>query len=346
MKIYSVGTKVTSLANGSAVWVDALSAFSFSQLINYSTDRWVLSSNQTGLVTGAILESSTYIHQVLLKASLEIIGSGGGPISSKLSYQNLGKNATTQIDANQSYIWIDAGTRWTVPSILNGSQTGQRWIETNVNSSGLAQSAQIRYITQYYVSVGLNNPTAGAVPAIHGWFNASLPIALTAKANNGWKFMTWESNGQATPATSNSTTLMVTGPINETAVFWAGLQISSRANGHVNYNYGNVSGTVPASSSATLYLPPGTEVSLSALPDSAFYSSAAWSGDNQSSSASTQNFAVSAPATIGATYTLNVISIAIVAVVLVGVVAAVAVIIAKRGGSKQFVDSSGHGWKW
>ena len=156
----------------------------------------------------------------------------------------------------------------------------------------------------------------------------------------------WLANGQSGTSTSNSTTLMVMGPINETAVFYAGLQISSGANGHVNYNYGNVSGTVAAGASSTIYVPPGSTVSLNALSDSAFYTSAGWSGLNQSSSASTQNFAVSAPTTVGASYTLNVVPIAIVAVLLVAVVAGVAVVIVRRGGSKQFIDSAGHGWKW
>ena len=350
VKIYSLGTETSALANGSAVWVDALSSYAFSQAINSSTDRWVLSSpNQTGVITGSVKENSSYIHQVQFDASLEIIGSGSGAISPKFSYYDLGKETSTPLNLNETVIWIDAGTKWTVPAKVNGSATtGQRWIESSTNSSGFASdhSALIRYVTQYFVSVGLNNPSAGTVSSIHGWYNASLPIALTAKANYGWKFVMWQSSAQAGVNTSNSTSLMVLGPVNETAIFYPGLQISSGANGHVNYDYGNVSGTVPAGSSATIYVPPGTPVSLTALPDSTFYSSSGWSGVNQSSSAGIQNFAVSAPTILAASYSFNVLSVAIVAVILVGVIAAVAVVIVRRSGSRDFVDSAGHGWKW
>jgi hypothetical protein len=335
-------------ANGSQIWADVSSTYSFEQITAKSTiERWELSSNQTGLITKPILENSTYIHQLLVNASFVVIGGGTGFTSPKLSFEDLGANLGLTLPANQTAYWMDFGSKWSVPSSLNGSVVGERWVATNSNTTGLvgSQSPIITYETQYFVVVNSNAPSAGTISALQGWFNSSQSVSVTASANNGWKLAMWATNGQFS-SNGNSTTFQVNGPTNETAMFSAGLIINSAANGHVDYNYGTTSGTVASSSSDTVYVSPGTNVLLNASPDSAFYSAGDWSIGNDSSTSSSKNIVVSAPTTVGASFGFNIGLIGIIAGVLVGIVVAVAVLIVRRGGSNQLSDNTGHGWKW
>ena len=154
-------------------------------------------------------------------------------------------------------------------------------------------------------------------------------------------------NGSGSQTNSSSATILVTRPMNITAEFYAGLSLSAGSNGHVTYSYGSNSGTVSAGSSELVYVPLGTNVSLSASSDSLFYSEGSWNtGNDTAGSSSPFLVTVSSPMMVGASFGLNVTMLALIGAVVVGLIVAVAFIVLRGSGGKQFSDGSSHTWKW
>jgi len=140
--------------------------------------------------------------------------------------------------------------------------------------------------------------------------------------------------------------LQVNGPVNETAIFYAEVMITPASNGHVSYTYGSSSGTAAGGSTTTLYIPPGSNVSLSASSDSLLYSPGSWSVGNGSSSGNQVNLSVNGPTTVGISFGLDTTIIALIAAVVIGVgLAAVFLSLRKRGGG-DFGPGTSHTWKW
>ena len=125
---------------------------------------------------------------------------------------------------------------------------------------------------------------------------------------------------------------LVNGPLNETAVFYAGVTISSPANGGLTYDYGAVHGTVNGGSTTILSVPPGTAIVFKEVPSSFLYTIGAWNlGNTTGSAASSSSVVVSGPTNIsvalGFNYTIPGI------IVGVGIAAAAALFLLKRRGA-------------
>jgi len=127
--------------------------------------------------------------------------------------------------------------------------------------------------------------------------------------------------------------VIVTGSFSETAILYAGLTIVAGGGGSVSYTYTGGAGTIPAGSSHTIYVPPGTNVSLVESPSTA-YEFTGWSGvatGNQSSIRVT----VTEPVQVTASFSLTTTAAfalysAVGAVILIALLLAVAVVRRRR----------------
>ena len=112
----------------------------------------------------------------------------------------------------------------------------------------------------------------------------------------------------------------MTGPLTENATFYPGLAISADLGTDVAYSYGSQSGTVPAGTTKTLYVPPSSNVTLRASPSLFVYSFASWQGAGLSSETKPSlAVVVDSPTEVTGTSSLNypvVLGAAIIAAVI------------------------------
>ncbi len=121
----------------------------------------------------------------------------------------------------------------------------------------------------------------------------------------------------------NNESVSLTSPVNETAIFYAGLAINSGPNGAVGYNYGNLSGIqsgiVSPGSNRTIFVLPNTVVNLTESPSSVVYIFRGWSGSTKASSLSAL-INVNVPKSIKAAFVLDYADITVFGIVTAGVI--------------------------
>ena len=331
-----------SASGGEGVWVDAGSTYSYAETIGASAQqRWELtaSGGGSGEATGPNTVDPLYYLQYFVEVSLQV--AGGGTPSGTIDYQSGGSVTTTALDVlNGTGIWADSGSRWTAPTLLNSSsQSAERWIVLTTSSSqgSITSSEQVRlvYQHQYFVAVAKNVQSAGSLNVSSGWFNAGRVLAISANASPGWQFSGWQGDPTLAGSNSSSVAFPVSAPMNATANFYAGVDISTGPNGEVTYTYGTTTGTLGADSSRTIYVPPGTNVSFHASPSSPsfLYALSGWTvAGNGSIGASSPSISldVSSPTTVVASFTYNYTNLAIIAAVLVALVFLAGMFLRKR----------------
>jgi len=175
---------------------------------------------------------------------------------------------------------MDSASKWVVPHVMPGGQ-GERWL-SNVTGSVTASApfqTDVQYAHQFFVQVGVSTPAGGAVANTNSWRDQGSTTILNATSAKNWSFKFWQG---ATPFSYNGTTLLaqllVTGPANETAIFFPGLTIYTDNLGSVGYSFGKINGTVPAGSNSTIYVPPGRDITLTALPNTVEIMFTGWTG--------------------------------------------------------------------
>lgn len=286
---------------GLSRYADAGSPFAYPSLLNGSTsqERWMLEGPANGTVTGPSAFAGMYAHQYQVSFDYAVQG-GSAAAAPVVQYVSLG--ADTSATANAT-VWADGGRAYAYPVSLTGGNGLVRMgagpgAAGNVTSAG---TITVTYRLQYLLSVSVEpGALAGAVSG-SGWYDTGSVATLTASAPSGWKFIGWS---DAASGAESSTTLAMTGPANVTALFYPGLTIVAGDGGSVAYAYGSVSGVVPAGSSATLYAPIGTTVTLTAQPSSWTSALVSWGGGASGSAAST-TVALSGPRTVSAAFGMN-----------------------------------------
>jgi hypothetical protein len=164
------------------------------------------------------------------------------------------------------------------------------------------------YQHQYYVDVESAKTGGGSVSPGGQWYDAASTLSVVASPSPGWSLGTWTGSGPGSySGSATSTSLEVEGPINETAVFYPGLNLSVESGGSVTYSYGSTLGRASAGQQV-LYVPPGTNIALVANPSSAFYSFGGWAVSH-ASAMPTLVIVVNAPTTTEATFSYNLVTI-------------------------------------
>jgi hypothetical protein len=329
-------------ATSATVWIDSGAKWGVSIFLPNSspTERWVTKQTTSGVAAAPVLGGFLYYHQYLGTLRYSILGAGGSPPVPSLNYTSLAAPVVAQLSTTAVSYWIDSGSSWGVPLTLPGVQ-GERWLSNSTVSEATAAFVQdVQYAHQFYVEVGVSTPAGGQVANTDQWENQGNSVILNATSAKAWSFAYWQG---ATTFSYNGTTrlptLTVLGPANETAIFFPGLTIVSGDQGSVGYSYGTINGTVLAGSNATIYPPPGRNVTLTAMPATVSIKFDGWTGEvvgTQLPSALAYNLqapvSIESPAVVHATFATDFTDIRTFALASLGIFgAACFVFIVRRG---------------
>ncbi len=329
-------------ATQATFWVDAGTGWGVSPLLpsSSSTERWITKQATSGTATSPLQAKLLYYHQFLGALHYSIKGPGGSPPVPRVNYTSLGAGLQLPLNGSSTY-WIDSGSIWSVPLTMPGGP-GERWL-SNVTAIVTAVNPfqlDAQYTHQFFVAVGVSTPAGGAVGNTNQWHDQGSSVVLTATSAKLWSFAYWRG---ATLFSYNGTTLtptlLVTGAANETAIFFPGLSILAGTQGSVAYSYGSITGTVPAGTNATIYVPPGRSVTLTAVPNNVEIVFEGWTGDlpgGQLQSASVfklqTSVSIDSPGVVHASFALDYTDIRTFAVAALGVfIAASYVFVIRRG---------------
>jgi len=317
----SFGSPLSLRGNGSA-WIDAGSSLLYSQVLAGSgvSVRWA-TQNYNLTITGPQEVHPVYYHQVALNLEYVVLG-GGNTASPTLNGTRFGSQFS-ELASNSSARFLDAGTNWSLSSLLPGSGAQERWFASRGTNGSvvLPQSVKVTYEHQFALDVGVNSEVGGSLFPVSPWVTAGSSVQLNERPEGGWKFEGWTGSGSGSySGPLANTSVIISGPVTENATFYPGLEISAGPNGEVFYSSTAANGTVPAGESTTIYTPIGSAVKLHAIPSSVFYSFAGWSPPE---GGTTVSLALSAPGMILADFRLN--PLPVIAVIFMFLIVAVGV---------------------
>ena len=316
-------------------WVDAGTEYVFQDPLNGSSanERWDAPDSGIGNATGPGTATMTYYHQYRVTFAFTVDAGTGYGVPS-VSFSQFGANFSA---AAPTTAWVDAGGAYAYEVSLPGSTSTSRWGAT-ANATGTVHAAgtiTVPYKVQFYVAVLASPAGADALLTGGGWYNANATVTLGASSNASWQFQGWIGSGEgAFTGASTNPSLTVTGPIIETATFYPGLTITAGPGGSVSYSYGTVSGTVPAGTSVTVYVPVGTTVTLTANPGSWSDAFTSWSGAASGTGGST-SVTVSSPGTATANFGASVALLVVPILIVLAVIGLVLLLLVRRRKRKE-----------
>ncbi|MDA4118307.1 MAG: hypothetical protein OK455_08185, partial [Thaumarchaeota archaeon] len=264
----------------STFWVDAGTNWGVTPLLPSSSsgERWITTQTASGAAAAPLEAQLRYYHQYLGTMSYSVKG-GSAPVP-HLNYTTLGGALVSSLGVSPGQFWIDSGSPWVVPLVLPGGP-GERWM-SNVTGSTLTAAPfklDAEYTHQFFVEVGANTFAGGTIGNTNKWLDQGSSLNLSETPANLWRFGYWHGGTQFSyNGTTLSPALTVSGPVNETAIFFPGMTISTERLGSVVYSYGSVNGTVSAGTQATIYVPPGRNLTLTAVPNTVQTMFTGWKG--------------------------------------------------------------------
>jgi len=313
--------------------VDVGTAWSVSALLDGSgvDERWATNETVSGIAMKTESLTFHYSHQFSASFAYHVTGGGFGYSPPSVSYEQF---ALARSNRANLTVWADAGSAYSFPSSLVGSNASERWLADALNRNGTVGGSgviEIAYRHQAHLTFGFQGPAESSISPASGWYDVGASITPSVRPAAGWALGAWMGTGSgAYSGPQVSPTILVGGPISEVAILYPGLTITAGAGGSVSYSYGGISGTVAGGSTRTLYVPAGTTVMIVASPSSS-YTFIEWSGAT-SSNRSNVNVTVTGPAQATAHFSLSASvalafysSIAAVGIILALVLVAVAV---------------------
>jgi len=316
-----------------ASWLDSGTQWSIANPLEGSTpqERWESNSTTVGAVSGASAVSFEYYHQYAVTLSYSIVG-GGNPPAPEVSGERFGMNFLARVSNNSTAYLLDSGSNWTLPGLLLGNSTTERWRAANDTTGPVSGQSrvQIDYQHQFFARTNPETSVGGSITNVTGWYDSGTKLRLSASANIGWEFEGWTGSGTgAYSGLLNQTSIQADGPLAENATFYPGLEIEAGTEGSVNYGFSAQAGTIQAGESRTVYAPMGTVVNLSADPSSFFTQFSGWTPASLGNSGQA-TLMLESPISVKASFSLNLLVIG-GAVGAIGVIAAVAVLALRKG---------------
>lgn len=327
---FSVALQTTPTDN----WLDSSSSWAVSPALQGSsgTERWMTDQATSGRASTSLSLVLSYFDQYAAGFDYAVQG-GGSPAPPSLNYTSFSAPVAATLNSTRVVYWLDSGSAWSLTNPIAGPSGVERWISTK-GTSGTAQrpfNETAVYAHQYYLAVKPNVQAGGTIQLSSDWHDSGSGVLLNVTASSGWRFFGWTGEGVGSYTGSNPAEEVSMGSaINETAVFYAGLALTSGAGGSVQYRYGQLNGSVPAGGNETLYVAPGTVVNLTSTPATVAYTFAGWSG-KLAGTAQNATLTVTAPTRVSASFGLDYTDIgAFYIVTIVVTVLAVYVFVVRR----------------
>ena len=284
----SFGNEINSTLQTQSVtfWINAATTYSISSELRGSSfssnSRFITPTpiNDTD-ATGSNSSTIAYYHQYLVNISYSLV-LGGDPANPSITASVFGSPVHEQLD-NQTnlHLWVDSGSSYSIQEFLPSSSQNERWITFSSNGTFASPSTMdLAYYHQYYLNVSTSQPSGGSVTPLSGWFNATFPVTISASPNSGWQLKAWSGlapSGSLYSGNKSSVSIALNSPTQETAIFYIGIVFDTTDGGSIAYNYGGHAGSVPPNSKTTIYIPPGTIISIAANPTFFVYKFAGWS---------------------------------------------------------------------
>jgi hypothetical protein len=304
--IESGGKKTGVLDGGSSIFlVDVGTRWNVTDTLPGSgpSERWMTINATTGTAEGPQNITLLYYHQYHVNFTVNVQGGGSGYSQPNVTFLVFGE---TKVTPTGQLVWADSGSNSTFDALLPGSSGSERWIAASSSTAASAAGLVTQtYLHQYYVRVGAVPSRGGSVSSSTGWFNAGGTVVINAVPAPSWQFEGWSGKGSGAYSSGSAAAMFsVSGPANETALFYPGLNITVSGSGVVNYFYGVSNGTV-SSGSQTIFLPPGTSITLAEAPSSFLYSFDGWSGSLVQGTAPQQQVQISDPTKVTASFGYN-----------------------------------------
>ena len=213
--------KAANIPANTTSWVDKGTSYQYEKVIApvvlNPEERWSVAGNGSGKVLSAGYVEETYYHQFLDTFSFKSAGIGFMP-QPMLTLTNFGQAVNTTLPnpivtfAPATY-WMDAGKNWSVTNPISASTQGERWYSSNPTEGIVtqAESVNLTYRLQYYLSVQSSPFEGGSVSPNGGWYASGSTIELTASPAPGWTFGGWSGSAEVSyvgQETNGSVTLL------------------------------------------------------------------------------------------------------------------------------------------
>lgn len=159
--------------------------------------------------------------QVTMTMSYSIVD-GGSPAAPIFNYIHGGASMNTMLTTAPVRISVDDGSVWSVtPNPLSGSTSKERWWTLQpINGTAASRTIVLTYQHQYNLTMQSDPPNAGVLAPGSGWQDAGKVVSITAAANNGYVFISWNGSGYGSyTGTDNPAKVTMNWLVEETAIF-------------------------------------------------------------------------------------------------------------------------------
>lgn len=305
-------------------------------LYGFGSDTGEAASNvKTGAVQGGFQVGigtpdfgANYIPPKVTLSSLVLsysVGDGSTvPSPPRLDYLVMGDYVSAPLSTTPTAYQADPNSNWTVGPVTGTGE--ERWAAVGQTNGTFSGSHAINLVFRHQYMLTLNSPGGGSVSPTTGWYDAETTVQITASASPGWRFEGWAGSGPGSySGPQNSTSVLPGGAVAENATFYPGVTITAGDGGSVSYSFGSVSGTVSPGSTETVFVPPGTRVTLKAAATSLLYTFTGWSGAVGGRNQVQEAF--SSPASVSANFSNNLAVLGLVGVVILAVALAGALVL-------------------
>jgi hypothetical protein len=288
-----------------STWIDANSWSAPKTLAgsNYPGERWAAAGETNGTLSSDAPITIVYYHQFEFDLQYSVSDSSA-VVAPRLNSESFGNHFSLPLGTSAGSFWLDSGANWNINHLLNGSSILERWV-TNSLTGGVVSApltAPFEYLHEFYVTIQTAQVAGGSVTPT-GWYNAKAPLVLAANTSDGWQFEGWAGSGAGSySGTSSDEAVTLLSPIVENATFYPGLNLVNSGPGQITYQWGVNQGRL--SSGAFLYVPAGTNVTLTAAPASPFFTFNGYSGSIASGS-TISSIIVDGPATVKTSFSLS-----------------------------------------
>jgi len=147
------------------------------------------------------------------------------------------------------------------------------------------------YETQYELTMSVHPSGAGSTsPSGSTWYNAGTNVQISATANSGYQFASWNGSGSSSyTGTSNPVTITMNSPVNETAIFNIEVIVQNTFGGSASASYNGQT----YQSNTSFYVAPNSQVTFTASPNQGYFFDT-WVG-TQSSTNNPLNLTITQP---------------------------------------------------